>query len=122
MINEFDVPSDEVVANDSSLIAFGDPATGRMFKGTVAQAKKAFATFNLKYTTVGTEGSTLTLPELGGKELVMVVRESSIIHEVFTVPDTAEFRWDGTDIELGAAVAPGERFIILYKSAPTFLP
>lgn len=115
-INGFAVPSNADVANDSNLFALGDPATGKMFQGTIAQAKAAFSTFKHKYTATGSEGTSLAISEIQGKNIVLIVRESAVIHEVDSAPASAEFSWDDTTITLGAATNPGERFMILYKS------
>lgn len=115
-INEFAIPSDADVANDANLFPIGDPATGQMYQGTVAQAKAAFSTFRKDYVATGSEGTTLTISDLLNKDVVLVVRESAFLHEAVSSPDSSAYTWDNTNIVLGAATNPGERFMILYKS------
>lgn len=115
-INEFAVPSDADVANNSNLVPVGDAATGKMFQGTVAQAKKAYGTFPYRYTATGSEGTSLVISEIASKDIVLIVRESAVIHEVFGAPASAEYSWNDTTITLGTPTGPGERFLILYKS------
>ena len=76
--------------------------------------------YDLVYTTNGTEGSTLTIPELLGKRVMLVTRESLVIYKVSNNPNSTEYVWDNTNINLGLPVnteAPtGERFLILYRN------
>jgi hypothetical protein len=103
------------VADDTYLIFLGNPATGELFKTTRDQLVPAVTTTIEKknYTADGTEGTTLTFAELAGKTIFLIVREGNPIHEAGT-PDEGEFSWDGTDIGLGLATRPGQRFLILY--------
>lgn len=116
-IDQLTSASDAQVTLDTSLLAVGDPATGQLYKGTVAQAKLAFATQTTKYTATGSEGTTITIAGLLGKDIISIAREGSIMYEVASSPDSVEFIWNGTDITLGLAVQfAGERFLILYKN------
>lgn len=116
LIKDFPTLTDPQVNDDTKLMPFGIGATGKMYRGTVAQAKKVFGTYKKKYVGLGSEGVTLTLSELAGKEILQVVREGQVLHEIDVSPDTAEFVWDTTDITLGLSVNIGERYLILYKN------
>jgi hypothetical protein len=115
-IDQLGTLTDSQVEEDSRLLAVGDPATGQLYKVLMSQLKKAASTHPYKYVATGTEGTTLTIPALSGKNIVMIGREGGVAYEVDLTPDTAEFTWDGTDITLGLATNPGERFLILYNS------
>lgn len=72
--------------------------------------------FDLKYVATGTEGSTITPPEVAGKKILLIIRENNPIFKVSINPDPAEFTWDNTNIGLGTPVSgAGERFLILYR-------
>jgi hypothetical protein len=61
--------------------------------------------------------STLTIPEIKGKKILMIIRESSVIFPVSNLPGSTEYTFDGTDIGLGVQVnGTGERFLILYRN------
>jgi hypothetical protein len=84
---------------------------------TVAQAKEAFGVKKKIYVADGTEGDTLTIPEISGKEILMIGREMGLIYEVGSSPASNQFTWDDTDIVLGTEVSgAGEQFIILYRT------
>lgn len=103
---------------DDRLLAWGHGTTGQLSKVTMAQAKELFKTVSLKYTATGSEGSTITIAGLSGKEILSIMRESGPIFEVASAPISSEYTWDGTDIVLGAAVGgAGERFLILYTNS-----
>lgn len=75
--------------------------------------------FDVKYVATGNEGNTLTsvaIPEIAGKKILLITRESTPIYKVSSNPDTAEYTWNDTDIGLGAVANPGERFLILYRN------
>lgn len=114
-INELDALLDAEVAEDTRLFAIADGTTGLAKKGTVAQAKLVFSPKKVKYVSDNSEGSTLTIPELSGKTILLIARESGIIYEVESAPTSSEFTFDGTDIVLGVEVSGyDERFLILY--------
>lgn len=116
-INQLDAATDAEAKNDSWLDALADPTNGIAKRRTTGQSKEVFSTKKLKYVATGAEGSTLTIPEIAGYDILLIVRESGPIFEVGTSPDSSEFTWDDTDIVLGAAVGgAGERFLILYKT------
>jgi len=117
-INELTPLTDPQVDDNSLLTPLGNAANGLLKRATIAQLKAIFSTQKLKYVADGTEGSTLTISALEGKEILSISREGSAMYEVESGPDTTEFIWDDTDITLGLAVAgAGERFLILYKNA-----
>lgn len=69
------------------------------------------------YITTGTEGSTLTIPAIAGKRIMLVTRENGVVYKVTNLPGSAEYTFDGTLIQLGTPVVnPGERFLFLYRS------
>lgn len=73
--------------------------------------------YDIKYVATGSEGTTLTIPEIVGKKVLFITRESSPIYKVSSAPTGSEYIWNDTVITLGAAVAnPGERFLILYRN------
>lgn len=116
-INQLDPGTDADAKNDSYLFAQADPINGLSKKITTAQAKEVFTPKAIKYVATGSEGSTLTIPEILGKQVLIIMRESGPIFEVGSSPDSSEFTWDDTDIVLGAPVGgAGERFLILYRT------
>lgn len=108
--------TDNQVAEDSRLFPIADPATGQLSKCTNAQLKKALSTHKKKYVATGSEGSTLTIAELAGKNIIAIIRESGPIFETDASPDSVEYIWDGTNISLGNVTGSGERFLILYNN------
>lgn len=72
--------------------------------------------YDLKYTATGTEGTTLTIPELAGKKIIFMTRGNAIIYKTSSAPATNEFTWDDMNIGLGASVTPSEPFLILYRN------
>lgn len=115
--NQLDPTSDTEAKNDSYLLPLADPVNGLSKKMTVAQAKEAFGTKNKLYIATGSEGSTLTIPEIQGKQILAILRESGPIFEVGSSPLSNQFTWDDNDIVLGAEVGgAGEQFSILYRT------
>jgi hypothetical protein len=113
----FAVPTDEQVANGTMLWVLADPVTGKLYKPTASQVKAVMQGFKTKYTTTGSEGDTLTIAALAGKEILAVYKEGTALYEVTSSPDEQEFVWDDTDITLGQDVdRAGIRFLILYKT------
>jgi len=117
-IHELPIPSDLLVADGNQLAFLGAPADGKLYQGTIAQFKKAFSTFPKKYTATGSEGTTLDISEVSGKQILSIAREGSTIYPVDASPDSLEYIHTGTNIiTLGLAVQQaGERFLILYKT------
>lgn len=72
--------------------------------------------YDLKYVATGSEGTTLSVPEIVGKKVLFVTRESSPIYKVSSGPIATEYTWNDTIIGLGAATNPGDRFLILYRN------
>lgn len=72
--------------------------------------------YDLSYTATGAEGNTLSIPELVGKKIVFMTRESSIIYKVSNDPASSEYTWNNTIITLGTVTNPGDRFLILYRN------
>lgn len=116
-INQLDPITTANAKNDSYVLAQADPVTGVAKKITVLQAKEVYATKSLTYVATGTEGSSLTIPALSGRQILLIMRESGPIFEVGADPESSEYTWDDTDIVLGAPVSmAGERFIILHRT------
>ena len=115
-INQLDPGTDADAKNDSYLFAQADPINGLSKKITTAQAKEVFATKKEFYTATGVEGTTITIPALSGRQILLIMRESGPIFEVGASPDSSSFTWDDADIVLGAATNPGERFLILHRT------
>jgi hypothetical protein len=103
--------------DDTKLIAMATPGDGKLFSGTVAQAKEIFGPHVNKYTATGSEGSTLIIAALASKTILLIVRESGPVYEVASSPGSAEFTFDGTNIVFGTPLGAGERFVIIYKYA-----
>jgi len=79
--------------------------------------------YDVVYTATGDEGDTITIPEIKGKKILMLVRETFTQFEVtvFDANQTTQFLWAHslnalTDIQLGTPVNAGERFLILYRN------
>ncbi len=115
--NQLDPTTDDEAKNDSYLFPLADPVNGLSKKMTVAQAKEAFGVKREIYIATGSEGSTITIPALSGKQILIIGRGIGLIYEVGSSPASNEFTWDDTDIVLGTEVGgPGEQFIILYRT------
>lgn len=115
--NQLDPATDAESKNDSYLFPLADPVNGLSKKMTVAQAKEAFGVKKKIYIATGSEVDTLTIPEIAGKEILMIGREMGLIYEVGSSPASNQFTWDDINIVLGAEVSgAGEQFIILYRT------
>lgn len=114
--NQLDAATDADAKNDSYLLPLADPVNGISKKMTVAQAKEAFGVKREIYTGLGTEGSTITISALLGKQILYIGREMGTIYEVGSSPASNEYTWDDTDIVLGTDINAGERIIILYRT------
>lgn len=116
-INQLDAASNAETQDDANLFALADPTTGLAKKATRAQVKQSIGVTKLQYKATGSEGTTLTIVALAGKDILAILRESGPLFVADSLPmETAEYTWDDTDIELGAATNPDERFIILYST------
>jgi len=78
--------------------------------------------YDTVYTATDNEGTTLTLPQLRGNNILMMVRETFTQFEVTAFDDnqSTEFLWGSSDdplvnINLGVPANAGERFLILYR-------
>lgn len=116
-INELSAVTDAQAQDSTRLLPLCDSATGISGYMTMGQTKMAIAAFKTKYIATGAEGTTLLISIISGKEILMMAREGGMLYEVVTLPDPAEYVWDGSAITLGAATTIGERFLILYKNA-----
>lgn len=74
--------------------------------------------YDVVYNTTGSEGSTLSVPEVVGKKVLLVVRENSPLYKVSASPASSEYTWNNTSFGLGTPVNPesSERFLILYRN------
>lgn len=72
--------------------------------------------YDIKYVATGSEGATLSIPEIVGKKVLFVTRESAPIYKVSNAPSSSEYTWNDTVINLGAVTNPGDRFLILYRN------
>lgn len=72
--------------------------------------------YDTEYVADGTEGTTLTLPELLSKKILLIVRANNPIHKASNAPAATEYTWDDTTIGLGTATTLNERFLILYRN------
>lgn len=72
--------------------------------------------YDIKYVATGSEGTTLSIPEIVGKKVLFVTRESGPIYKVSNVPGSSEYTWNDTIVGLGAVTNPGDRFLILYRN------
>lgn len=115
--NQLDAATNEEAKNDSYLLPLADPINGLSKKMSVEQAKEAFGVKSKLYIATGSETDTLTIPEIEGKQILTILRESGPIFEVGAAPASNQFTWDDTDIVLGADVSgAGEHFLILYRT------
>src|SRR5574341_2027313 len=112
-INQLTAATDAQSKNDSYLFALADSINGVALKMTVAQAKEAFGTKSITYTATGTEGTSLTIPTIAGKDILLIGRGIGFIYEIGSSPASDEFTWNDTVIGLGAATNPNEKFLIL---------
>ena len=71
---------------------------------------------DMTYIATGNEGTTLTIPQIVGKKILLITRESLVQYEVSNNPQSTEFVWDGNNITLGLGTNQGERYLILYRN------
>lgn len=72
--------------------------------------------YDVAYIATGSEGTTLSIPEIVGKKILLVTRDSSIIYKTSSAPGSSEYTWNDIVIELGAVTSGGNRFLILYRN------
>jgi len=72
--------------------------------------------YDVKYTAMGAEGTTLTISELAGKKILFMTRGNAIIYKTSSAPASNEFTWNDVSIGLGAATNLNEPFLILFRN------
>lgn len=72
--------------------------------------------FDMEYIASGSEGTTIAIPGLVGKRIMLLIRENNPLHKVSNNPGSTNYVWNDTVIALGTATTPGERFLILYRN------
>lgn len=108
--------TDAQVVDDNRLVPLCDPVSGISGSSTMAQVKKAVGTLRLKFVATGAEGTVLTISTLNQMNVISIAREGAVLYDVLSGPDPVEYIWDGTNVTLGLATHPGERFLILYDT------
>ncbi len=69
------------------------------------------------YVATGSEGTTLSIPAIIGKKVLMIIRANNPIHKVSNLPEPDQYTWNNTSVGLGTPTSvPGERFLILYRN------
>jgi hypothetical protein len=81
------------------------------------QLMKTGLTFDLTYVANGNEGSSITLPLLIGKGILLVVRENSVLFENSGVLSSNEFSFFNGTITFGVPLNINEKILILYNEA-----
>lgn len=71
--------------------------------------------FDLEYISTGTEGTTLNIPAIVGKKVLLIIREGDPLHKVSSSPDTTEYIWNDVVVQLGLPIEGVKRFVILYR-------
>ena len=71
--------------------------------------------YDTTYIGLGTEGSTLSVPQVSGNKILFIKRGDTPIYKVSNNPSPTEYTWDGLVIGLGSPVNTGEKFLILYS-------
>lgn len=72
--------------------------------------------YDIEYIATGSEGTTLSIPDIEGKKILLITRGSAVIYKVSSSPSSSEYTWNDTIIGLGAATNTNERFLILYRN------
>ena len=72
--------------------------------------------YDIEYVAAGSEGTTLSIPDIIGKKILLITRGSAVIYKVSSSPSSSEYTWNDTIIGLGAATNTNERFLILYRN------
>lgn len=114
-VNQLTSLTDVEFNDDTRQFPVGDAGTGLLKSGTVAQCKLIFGTHAIKYTASGSEGTTLTIPTLSGKDILVILRESGPVYEAVSSPTPAEYTWNLTNIVFGTALGVNERLVIFWK-------
>lgn len=117
-INQLTAVTDATAANNNQVFPLADPGTGIAGKISIGQMKKVAGTFKKRYNATGSEGTTLTISELSGMEVLSIMRGAGPLYPVDlpATPQSDEYTFDGTDIRLGVATSANEPFLILYKT------
>lgn len=68
------------------------------------------------YVATGDEGTTLTIPIIQGRKILLIIRENNTIYKVNAAPGSTEYIWNDTDITLGTPTIANQRFLILYRN------
>lgn len=110
--------TDAEVADPTRLVPMADPVSGIAGAGSIAQLLLLLTVQKVKYVATGSEGTTITIGALAAKTILLVTREGGILHEVISpvVPDSVEFTFDSTNINVSLVISAGERFTILYRA------
>lgn len=119
-INELTAVSDDTANNPFQLLPLCDPSSGISGKMTIGQAKAAFGPTRLIFKATGSEGTSIVITALAGKNILSISREASVIYEIATggaSPDSTEYTWDETTIVVGTPMIANERLLILYRNA-----
>jgi hypothetical protein len=72
--------------------------------------------FDMEYISTGAEGTSITIPGLAGKRIILIIRENNPLHKVSNNPDSAEYTWDNTTIGTSVTITARTRFLILYRN------
>lgn len=118
-----------VVENDNDMHAgcIVDISVRIMFEQNICQIPTEITDYNptdnnmkfiydTEYVATGAEGTTLSIPEIVGKKILLITRGSAIIYKVSSGPSSSEYVWNDVIITLGTATNLNERFLILYRN------
>lgn len=72
--------------------------------------------YDVKYIATGTEGLTLVVPEIIGKKVLFITRESNPIYKTSSAPESDEYVWNNANLLLGTVANYLEKFLILYRN------
>lgn len=124
-----DNPVQFVVENDNDMVAgvIIDFSVRKMFGQNVCQVPTDLTdyitidndmktAYDIAYVATGAEGSTLSIPEIVGKRILLIAREGNILYRVSNLPDTVQYVWNDAQIALGLPTIAGQRFLILYRN------
>lgn len=114
-VDQLSALTDNDVMNDGRLMPLGDPATGQLYKATMAQLKKA-VTVQKYYVQIaaGDDHTTFAPITLNDTTILATIREGSLVYQVDSSPDSEEYTWDGTTLTFGRSLTVGERLLFLY--------
>jgi hypothetical protein len=116
-INQERTGTDADFNNLTTLVQLGSGATGELFTATIGQLKKFIAVKKIFYKANGTEGTSLTIPQINGASIMSLHREGLLLYETSLTPDSGQFRFDLTNLTFGAALSLNERLLIIYSNA-----